>query len=273
MRLRKPFLTLLILIIGHLFSQAASARFVSEDPLGFAAGDVNFYAYVNNNPVNFNDPSGNCPSCIGAGTSVLLGGAIRFFTPGAKVFDPGAIALDAALGAVGAGFANKFNTARQLARVNSAPVPGKVLGEIGENLAGISSLGKTRITINGRFRFPDQRVGFNITEVKNTTALSSRDIAQIRDFADFADLGNGAVRVLTRGGATNTSRAQGLIDDGLVSIGKIPGINSSGVANLSTGTSSLFGFGAGTASNAAGGGFVLYPSKPNTNMMQSVYAK
>ncbi|MDZ4210363.1 MAG: RHS repeat-associated core domain-containing protein, partial [Methylotenera sp.] len=32
-------------------------RFISEDPLGFQAG-INFYAYVDNNPVNANDPSG-----------------------------------------------------------------------------------------------------------------------------------------------------------------------------------------------------------------------
>jgi len=32
-------------------------RFVSEDPLGFEAG-INFYAYVGNNPINRNDPSG-----------------------------------------------------------------------------------------------------------------------------------------------------------------------------------------------------------------------
>ena len=33
-------------------------RFLTEDPLGFGAG-VNFYAYVNNNPLNFTDPSGH----------------------------------------------------------------------------------------------------------------------------------------------------------------------------------------------------------------------
>ena len=33
-------------------------RFISEDPLGFAAGDVNFYAYVGNDAVNASDPSG-----------------------------------------------------------------------------------------------------------------------------------------------------------------------------------------------------------------------
>lgn len=33
-------------------------RFISEDPLGFDAGDSNFYVYVRNNPVNATDPSG-----------------------------------------------------------------------------------------------------------------------------------------------------------------------------------------------------------------------
>lgn len=33
-------------------------RFISEDPIGFNGGDVNLYAYVGNNPVNFVDPWG-----------------------------------------------------------------------------------------------------------------------------------------------------------------------------------------------------------------------
>ena len=33
-------------------------RFVSEDPLGFDAGDTNLYRYVQNSPHNFVDPSG-----------------------------------------------------------------------------------------------------------------------------------------------------------------------------------------------------------------------
>ena len=35
-----------------------AGRFIQEDPLGFAAGDANFYAYVFNDPVNLTDPSG-----------------------------------------------------------------------------------------------------------------------------------------------------------------------------------------------------------------------
>jgi RHS repeat-associated protein len=36
----------------------ALQRFISEDPIGFAAGDANLYAYVGNDPVNSIDPSG-----------------------------------------------------------------------------------------------------------------------------------------------------------------------------------------------------------------------
>lgn len=35
-------------------------RFLSEDPIGFA-GEQNFYSYVNNRVVNFDDPFGLCP--------------------------------------------------------------------------------------------------------------------------------------------------------------------------------------------------------------------
>ena len=37
---------------------AAAGRFISEDPSGFAAGDVNLNRYVGNNPANGRDPSG-----------------------------------------------------------------------------------------------------------------------------------------------------------------------------------------------------------------------
>ena len=33
-------------------------RFISEDPVGFAGGDINLYSYVGNNPLNFIDPFG-----------------------------------------------------------------------------------------------------------------------------------------------------------------------------------------------------------------------
>ena len=35
-----------------------TGRFMARDPLGFAAGDVNLYRYVGNNPISYTDPSG-----------------------------------------------------------------------------------------------------------------------------------------------------------------------------------------------------------------------
>ena len=35
-----------------------TGRFLQEDPLGFAAGDMNVYRYVGSNPVGFTDPTG-----------------------------------------------------------------------------------------------------------------------------------------------------------------------------------------------------------------------
>ena len=50
-------------------------RFISEDPIGFASGDYNFYRYVWNSPVNFVDPCGlfDVNSGFGGGAGVMLG--------------------------------------------------------------------------------------------------------------------------------------------------------------------------------------------------------
>ena len=265
-------------------------RFISEDPIGFSSDDINFYQYTSNNPINANDPTGNCPSGIGAGVSVLTGGVIRgiigYYQGGWSgaanaALNVKSIAVDAALGAVGAGLANKFSTLSQLSKVNSAAVPGNKLGQIGEALAGIAPTGKTAIpSISGTAtrRFPDAIDSLkNIVEVKNVAKISSRDAAQITDSVLYSQSYGGTTTLLTRGAATDISAVQGLVDDGLLALGKIPSINSFGVANLSASTSAGIGFGFGTFGNGAnylaGGGFLLYPNKINSNTMESVYSK
>jgi RHS repeat-associated protein len=62
-------------------------RFVSEDPLGFAGGDINLYAYVGNSPLNAVDPSGMSsiavpiPGGLG-GFGAKAGWAGAFYTGG-----------------------------------------------------------------------------------------------------------------------------------------------------------------------------------------------
>ena len=49
-------------------------RFISQDPIGFAGGDTNLYAYVGNNPVNLTDPFGTNP--LAAAGIICLEGAV-----------------------------------------------------------------------------------------------------------------------------------------------------------------------------------------------------
>ncbi|MDC8448224.1 MAG: hypothetical protein LV473_07690, partial [Nitrospira sp.] len=55
------------------YYQPQFQRFISEDPIGFAGGDTNLYAYAQNNPLSYNDPSGYCPWClVGAALGATL---------------------------------------------------------------------------------------------------------------------------------------------------------------------------------------------------------
>ncbi|MBI5055168.1 MAG: choice-of-anchor D domain-containing protein [Nitrospirae bacterium] len=65
-------------------------RFISEDPIGFEGGDINLYAYVGNQPVNYNDPNGQfCPWCAVVGG---VTGAIGGYTAGTISGDGSTIA-------------------------------------------------------------------------------------------------------------------------------------------------------------------------------------
>jgi RHS repeat-associated protein len=60
------------------YYDASIGRFISEDPMGFGAGDSNLYRYVGNSATNFTDPTGNFAfDWVGAGiTSAVITGAI-----------------------------------------------------------------------------------------------------------------------------------------------------------------------------------------------------
>lgn len=89
-----------LLLLGARYYDPALGRFISRDPMGYAAGDPNLYRYAANNPVNASDPSGKWldtlldvlglvldikdfveePTWSGAGN--ILVGAATMFLPG-----------------------------------------------------------------------------------------------------------------------------------------------------------------------------------------------
>jgi RHS repeat-associated protein len=52
------------------YYDANTGRFIQNDPIGFTGGDVNFYVYVQNNPVNFIDPHGLLSVDFGIGAQI-----------------------------------------------------------------------------------------------------------------------------------------------------------------------------------------------------------
>jgi RHS repeat-associated protein len=53
------------------YYDAATGRFISEDPMGFGAGDSNLYRYVGNSATNYTDPTGNFAFNLGGLSAAL----------------------------------------------------------------------------------------------------------------------------------------------------------------------------------------------------------
>ena len=49
---------------SNRFYNPAIGRWMSQDPTGFSAGDMNLYRYVGNNPSNFTDPRGTSATLV-----------------------------------------------------------------------------------------------------------------------------------------------------------------------------------------------------------------
>ena len=267
-------------------------RFISEDPMGFAAGDVNFYQYVGANPVNYNDPSGQilpaiaagcaafpvvCAAIIGAGTSVVAGGVIRGGVATATgqnvsdaVLNPGAIGLDAGLGMFG-GFAGAGARAFQVSRFSSA-AKGK-LGEalFRERLESSGASFAEQVTVRGAGAKP--RLDFVIDSGSSLSAVEVKTFGSPfsgsqQTVFDFIGAGNS-------GTATGTNafiRGNSIVGKAVTSFDEV----RYGAFDFVRSVDGAVGGGiAGGFYNAgaAAGGYLIYPNKTNTNMTRSVYSK
>jgi RHS repeat-associated protein len=242
-----------------------TGRFLTEDPKGFDAG-ANFYAYVNNNPLSVNDPMGLEPYGFSTGGSFNFFG-FRFGYESFIMFDwvtfdlayiaQSEFGMGGAFGLEGAEYFSadlswSWNWSDPGASVFSyensgmsgggsfnAPLWG-LTGTSGwplgtENPPGLYSVGVTMGTPG---------VDFNLSltdgDVYNTSA--------IRDGANW--LIDGVNSVLFE--FSDLLRITGGFDH-------IPAVDPASMS-----TSSMDG---------AGGGYVLYPGRPNYNMSTAVYDK
>jgi len=133
-------------------------RFLQTDTIG-TKDDLNLYTYTGNDPLDRTDPSGNCPSCLGA----LVGGGlelgIQLLSPEGRAAYSAAIsalgrgdvagavkaagaevtkvALSAAAGALGVGIAGKVGEAASvLSKAADVGSAGKVAINVGANAVG-----------------------------------------------------------------------------------------------------------------------------------------
>ncbi len=220
--------------------------FTSEDPKGFAAG-VNFYAYAKNNPINANDPTGEIPL-------PLITGGIGFFVgglgnAGAQIYHNG-------------GF-NNFSWTDMGIAAGTGLVAGAAAPIVATTYVGAALLGGTANVV--------QTAATNVTNGKNVTdGLLASGLT-----GTVAGIVAGPIDILP--GLYDA--ASPWLDSSVASF-----LNGQGQIAANVTKSTLFrnaggaivsnAFGdEGDSSSATAGGFVIYPNKPNNNMMQAVYKK
>lgn len=253
-------------------SHNASARFISEDPKGFDAG-ANFYAYVGNNPVNANDPSG---------LAAYLGAHPIANGPDNNLYPKHTVTV--LIPDNPKDFSNRTGW-KDLGN-----------GYIISTLSGHPKDGFTAVTLAGQSKLiytpnhPDDQIQ-NLTQLQriptpkgmtDTQFISGliNSAGQYRNTAPYNLRPEYTVpnvgQLFQDTGYNSNSFSSGIIG---AAGGTAPTIDYTAPGYfkplpLSNGASGSWGSGAsGSWGSSAAGGFLLYPNKSNTNMMQSVYSK
>ena len=232
-------------------------RFISEDPKKFAAG-INFFAYVNNNPVNANDPSGE--SAASDLLKVVIG-----------AFKPGPFAKDGVLlTGPGRPSAATQNLVNQNGAINGchlcgATEPGTVSGNWVVDHTPPSALvqdGTQQLGFPSCINCSRVQGGMVSNAVKTGAGVTALGVAGNAD-ASTGILGSG----ITWTDVKNT----------FIDVVTDPSTYYAPLALLAPGNAGGAGdtmpqFSGGSGASAAGG-FLLYPNKPNTNQLNAVYSK
>ncbi|MDZ4211147.1 MAG: RHS repeat-associated core domain-containing protein [Methylotenera sp.] len=265
-------------------------RFISEDPLGFQAG-INFYAYVGNNPVNANDPSGLCPSCVGAAYGAISGGVGGYIA--AKLANQNNFDTfkSIGLGIVAGGAVGAFNPfasnqagaaaaaagiARSVGTVGASAVMGgtaSAVGQFGGNVVAGQPLGTNfsfgavlGSSAGNMFSILPSQISGNLAGsiVGTSVPFGSRSLTIMTPTVQNTV---GTVRAVTEGLIGGVYEAGGqTIQSQYFPSSQVNGNSSTNIFQFQNNQWSM-------PLTGAAGGYLLYPNKPNTNQMQSVYSK
>jgi len=263
------------------YYDAEIGRFISEDPLGFQAG-INFYAYVNNNPVNFNDPMGKDDFIFTPGNStprVEVTGSGRFSPPnfflninGTSIPSSLQAAQSTSNGFSGniqsSGVSNNFVNTSANTMINQSLLGANSPGSISMFRAGVGGVSELLlgIAIDPEIsQFTRESLSGGAFDFKQN--LNSENLFMFGGQLETPDfLGN----VAFAAGANQLGFGEASIRIG----SQAQAITQTGSFDLPGDQRALgAGFDFNFTTPSASGGFVLYPSKPNTNMLQSVYRK
>jgi RHS repeat-associated protein len=266
-----------------------TGRFISSDPVTFAAG-VNFYTYCLNNPVNCNDPSGFRPG-IDSYPTMDLAAAVALYEANPQSITQKAEysgSIYQVNGEQGYRYTNPEQGEDTSSRFVFPPSGSTLMGLYHTHGNYINGLfDKYGVDRNTHFSIEDKNgnSGGDIpfAESLGKSSYMMDPFYKLHKYDPNSSLKTKLGRtgqILTPKSIFNqiapqSSNSSGSI--GVVDTTMISAINSSmGLINPGNGLGSglgtlsvdLMGFG-----NAASGGYVLYPSKPNNNMVQSVYRK
>ena len=125
------------------FYDPVLGKFIAEDPLGFASGDTNHYAFAWSNPRNWKDPSGLAAGASAGGTSAGESAALA----------SGAIRTAPAIRAVGCA------TSLLISRVAALVADEQVVGASG-CLVIAQPKRKQCVTVSGKIAIPEQTHAF-----------------------------------------------------------------------------------------------------------------
>jgi RHS repeat-associated protein len=201
-----------LVLFGYRDYDPQTGRWTNLDPIGFAGGSIDLYAYCSNDPVNLCDPLGllawydeviNISANIAAGFGDTITGGLtsmaRDFmgtndfvdqnSSSYKIGVAGGVAWDVAMTYASVGGASMIR--REVAIVSKAKQRSEMahaLGKAGEKASGVLKNTERIESVLGtaKYRVPDGLDHANriISEVKNTCNLSYTK--QLQDYSAYA---------------------------------------------------------------------------------------